>query len=207
MRRLLPTCTTALVCTALLCAAVLPATRLAAQTSGTPAPSPAPAPVPAVAPAGPTARPADVATLDGIVAALYEVISGPAGQARDWDRMRSLFHPTARMTSTGPRRTGGFGARPDSVGGYIATSGPFFLREGFFERELARRTEQWGNLAQVWTTYEWRNRPDQLKPVQRGINSLQLFNDGTRWWIMNVVWASETPQNPLPSHYLTSPKP
>ena len=48
---------------------------------------------PAVTPA---ANPKDVQSLDAVVAAIYEVISGPPG-ARDWNRFQSLFAKDARL--------------------------------------------------------------------------------------------------------------
>ena len=154
------------------------------------------------APSTPLARPADVASEDAILAALYDVISGPAGQKRDWDRMRSLFLPGGRLVPTGPRAAGGFGSRVMTVDDYINSSGPYLEKEGFFEREVARRTERFGPVTHVWSTYEGRHKTSDPTPFLRGINSIQLFNDGTRWWVVSVFWAPETPNTPLPATYL-----
>lgn len=151
------------------------------------------------APSAPAARPTDVASEDAILAALYDVISGPAGQKRDWDRMRSLFLPGGRLVGTGPRAAGGFGSRVMTVDDYVATSGPYLEKEGFFEREIARRTERFGPITHVWSTYEARHKTSDPTPFMRGINSIQLFNDGTRWWVVTVFWAPETPATPLPA--------
>jgi hypothetical protein len=152
----------------------------------------------------PAARPADVGSIDAIITALYDVISGPAGQARDWNRMRSLFVPGGRLMPSGPRPTGGVGLRLLEVNDYIAASGPTLERLGFREREIARRTEQFGHIAHVFSTYE--GRMEANGDVIRGINSIQLLNDGTRWWVISVYWEAETPQNPLPAQYLTTPR-
>ena len=147
----------------------------------------------------PAAAPADVASIDAIVAALYDVISGPAGQPRNWARMRSLFVPGGRLMPTGPRQ-GATAMRVLEVNDYIALSGPQLERMGFRERELARRTEQFGHIAHVFSTYEGRSETDST--VIRGINSIQLMNDGTRWWVVSVFWEAERPDNPLPAKYL-----
>jgi hypothetical protein len=152
----------------------------------------------------PPARPEDVASIDAIIAALYDVISGPVGQARDWNRLRSLFVPGGRLMPTGPRPAGGIGIRLLEVNDYIAASGPTLERLGFREREIARRLDRFGHIAHVFSTYEGRAESDGN--VLRGINSIQLMNDGTRWWIISVYWEAETPQNPLPAEYLTTPR-
>jgi hypothetical protein len=167
-------------------------------------PSPTPGPPAATTqtpPAAPAANPADVATMDSIIAALYDVISGPAGK-RDWDRFRSLFIPGARLIPTGVRPTGEAGSRVMTVEDYAQRNGPFFEKNGFFEREAARRTETFGNIAHIFSTYESRHAKDDAKPFQRGINSIQLMNDGKRWWIVTVFWQGEDEKHPLPEKYL-----
>jgi hypothetical protein len=147
------------------------------------------------------ANPADVASIDAIMAAVYDVISGPAGERRDWNRMRSLFTANGRLMPKG-----GAGLRSGSVEDYIATSGPMLEERGFFERELARRVEQYGDIAHVFSTYE--ARQTETGPVfMRGINSFQLVRHAGRWWVVSIMWQAESPQTPIPQHYLTSPLP
>lgn len=153
-------------------------------------------------PAAVHAAPADAATPEAIVAALYDVISGDAGQARDWDRFRSLFHPTARLMPSGADREGRGMVRAATPDEYIARSEPFLLREGFHEREIARRGERFGRIMHVWSTYETLHSLSDPQPFARGINSIQLFHDGGRWWILSVYWQAETPDTPLPAEYL-----
>lgn len=148
------------------------------------------------------ARAADVNTVDGIVAALYDVISGPAGQPRDWDRMRSLFAADARMVVVGPRPDGTVALRTLTVEDYIARNSKAFATMGFFEREAARTVEVFGQVAHVFSTYESRHAAGDAKPFQRGINSIQLVNDGKRWWVVNLVWRAEDANLPLPERYL-----
>ncbi len=165
-------------------------------------PQPSPTASPQTAPMTPAANPADVASIDAIIAAVYDVISGPAGKKREWDRMRSLFLPGARLIPTGPRPTGGYGSRVLAVDDYIERSSPFFEKEGFYEKEASRQTEMFGNIAHVFSTYESRHSPDDAKPFQRGINSMQLMNDGKRWWVVTIFWQGEDEKNPLPEKYL-----
>ncbi|HEU5210846.1 MAG TPA: hypothetical protein VFU06_15735 [Longimicrobiales bacterium] len=150
----------------------------------------------------PPADPEDVATPDAIIAALYDVISGPAGAARDWDRMRSLFVPGARLIPTGVRPDGTRAHRIMSVEDYIRTSGPVLERDGFFETETHRVTERFGNILHAFSTYDSRRNADDAEPFMRGINSIQLFHDGARWWVVTVFWDSERPDNPIPANYL-----
>jgi len=165
----------------------------------TPTPSPTPA---AQTPASvPPANPADVATVDSIIAALYDVISGGPGP-RNWDRFRSLFVPTARLIPTGRRPTGDVVSRSLTPDEYIQRSAPILEKDGFFEREISRRTERFANIAHLFSTYESRHKSDDAKPFARGINSIQLMNDGKRWWIVTVFWQAEDEKNPLPPEYL-----
>jgi hypothetical protein len=160
---------------------------------------------PVAAQNAPAAKPADVASLDAIVAALYDVISGPAGQKRDWDRMRSLFVPGARLIPTNPR--------PDSVGtirmltveDYVTRIGPRLEEGGFFEKEIGRRTEQFGGIAHLFSSYESRRTAADPTPFARGINSIQAWNDGKRWWIVTIYWEGERPDNKIPARYLERP--
>jgi hypothetical protein len=148
----------------------------------------------------PAANPADVGSIDAIIGALYDVISGPAGQARDWNRMRSLFIPGGRLMPAGPRANGETGVRLFEVNDYIALSGAYLERVGFQEREIARKTEQFGHIAHVFSTYHGTMETESTEI--RGINSIQLISDGSRWWIISVFWEAEREDNPLPAHYL-----
>jgi hypothetical protein len=153
----------------------------------------------------PRAKPADVASVDAIIAALYDVISGPAGAPRDWDRMRSLFAPGARLIPVVERPDGGATARVTDVEGFIKGSEPYLKDRGFFEREVARKAEAFGNISHVFSTYESRHAKDDPNPFARGINSIQLLKDGDRWWIVTVYWDAEGPGRPIPDRYLPGP--
>ena len=179
----------------LLVVSFVPVTMLGQVATGAPAATPAAAPTPA-------ARPADVASEDAIIAALYDVISGPAGQKRDWARFRSLFIPEARLIVARARRPEG--PVPPLVmtaEQYIAGPGKT-LEAGFFEREISRISETFGGVTHRFSTYESRARAEDPQPFARGINSIQLLNDGQRWWVVTVFWDSERPNNPIPAKYL-----
>src|SRR5438034_7307536 len=151
------------------------------------------------------ANPADVATIDSIITAAYDGISGPAGKKRDWDRERSLYMPGARLIPTAMEAgTGGVDLAPHilDIEGYIARVEPFFEKSGFYEREIARRTEQFGQIAHVWSTYESCHNETAPEPFMRGINSIQLFYDDRRWWIVTVYWQHESRESPIPKTYL-----
>ena len=150
------------------------------------------------------ADPKDVSSPEAIVAAVYDVISGPAGQKRNWDRMRTLFVPDARMIPTGKRSTGEITRRVLTVEDYITNSGPFLEKEGFFETEIGKKTEQFGNIVHVFSTYESKRTVKDEKPFMRGINSFQLWYDGKRWWVITILWQGESQDKPIPKKYITT---
>jgi hypothetical protein len=146
------------------------------------------------------ADPADVGTLDGIVRAFYEVVSGPAGAPRDWARDSTLYLPGVRFVIVDRSPDGGWTARSVDHGTFAATAGPA-LAGGFYEREIRRVTRRFGPMVDVWSTYEWRIREDG--PLGgRGINAIQLLDDGDRWWIAGAMWVDEDPANPIPDAFL-----
>lgn len=149
----------------------------------------------------PPADPADVESIDAIIAAIYDVISGPAGQ-RDWERMRSLFAPGGRLIPVSRDQQGRVGMNALNIDGYIARTDPYFQQNAFFERELSRRTERFGHVAHAFSTYASYHSAEDEEPFSRGINSFQLMFDGERWWIVSVFWQAESPDNPIPEQYL-----
>jgi hypothetical protein len=179
----------------------------AAQTSS-PAPKPLAGSI-ASHPEWPKANPADVATVDALMKALYDVISGPAGKPRDWDRFRSLFAPDGRMGVVRPARAAD-ATHPASGGDvvfltpemYVERDDPYFKANGFFERGIANRVEEFGELVNVWSTYESRHHADDAKPFARGLNSLQLVKAQGRYWIASIVWDEEREGLTLPEKYL-----
>jgi hypothetical protein len=135
----------------------------------------------------PMVRPSDVATLDAILNALYETVSGPVGQPRDWERFRSLFLPGARLMPVVSMPGEKAGVRLLSTEDFIQRVEPIFAREDFWERETSRQTETAGHFAHVLSFYESLRSPDG-PPFETSVNSIQLLNDGIRWWIVNLMW-------------------
>ena len=158
----------------------------------------------AMAESWPDAAPADVESVDSILAALYDVISGPAGQARDWDRFRSLFIPEARLIPTGRSPEGAHGYNVWSPGEYAEQAGAFLEQNGFFEREIARSEARFGPVVHAFSTYDSKRNADDPEPFARGINSIQLMHDGDRWYVVTIYWAGERPDLPIPGQYLPS---
>ena len=132
-------------------------------------------------------RPSDVATLDAILLAFYETVSGLSGQPRDWDRFSSLFLPGGRLMPIVSIPGEKAGMRFLSTEDFIHRVEPIFAIEDFWERESSRQTEISGHFAHVLSFYESLRSPDGT-PFERSVNSIQLFNDGLRWWIVNVMW-------------------
>lgn len=143
-----------------------------------------------------------VQTIDSTIKTLYAVISGEKGEARDWELFKYLFHKDAKLIPSGNNRQGDVNANFMTADEYIKASGEWLITNGFFEKEIGRKTDQFGNIAQVFSTYEsFRSEKDKA-PFMRGINSIQLLHDGSRWWILNVFWQSETEKQPIPKKYI-----
>ncbi|HLJ89603.1 MAG TPA: hypothetical protein VKZ53_22525 [Candidatus Angelobacter sp.] len=149
------------------------------------------------------ARESDVDTIEHILAATYDTISGPAG-SRDWDRFRSLFYEGARLIPSRRDASGKVGASSRTVEEYITAASGFLAKEGFFENSISNRVESWDHFAHVWSTYESRHAKGE-KPFTRGINSFQLMNDGKRWWVITIYWEGEDTEHPIPERYLKHP--
>jgi hypothetical protein len=186
------------------------ALRAGAQQPAAPASTPAPlVGTLAAHPDWTVAKPGDVDTVDHLVASLYDVISGDAGKPRDWNRFRSLFLPDGRLgvirpqspaTKDAPARKGDAVLfSPDT---YVQRNEPYLTTHGFFERSIANRVEEFGNLVQVWSTYESRHAAHDSQPFTRGINSLQIVHAQGRFWIANILWDDERAGLTLPEKYL-----
>ena len=144
----------------------------------------------------------DVSSLDNIIEALYEVISGDKGVKRDWDRFENLFSEDARLVPSSKNKENKVGYQIMTPSSYKESSGTYLEENGFFEKEIHRVTEVYGSLVHIWSTYEsYRTSKDET-PFMRGINSIQLLNDGERWWVMQIYWLGETDDNPLTEKYL-----
>jgi len=147
-------------------------------------------------PVQPEANPADVESIDAIIAALYDVISGPAGE-RDWDRFRSLFAPGAVLSAMVPRPDGSHPARVFTYEDYVRFGGTYFMENAFFERESGRKLLRFGNVANAMSAYESRNAVDE-EPFTHGINTITLVTDGDRWYVVSIAWDEIRDENPMP---------
>ena len=148
-------------------------------------------------------RPADVATLDGLVEAYYDVISGPAGQPRQWSRDRTLYIPEIRFVAMSMGKDGKPVAHKMSHQEFVDASNAGVVKDGFYEKEIHRETQRFGNIAHIFSTYESRIKADG-PVIARGINSIEAFWDGKRWWIASAIWDEERAGNPMPAEYLPS---
>jgi hypothetical protein len=156
-------------------------------------------------------NPGDVDTVHHLIASLYDVISGPAGQ-RDWDRFRALFLPDGRIVSLVPesaatkdapaRQADAVFLTPDM---FVQRNDSYFKTNGFFERSIAIRVEEFGNLIEVWATSESRDAKDDAKPFSRGIDSFQIVHAHGRFWIASLLFDHERPGVTLPEKYLKTP--
>lgn len=147
----------------------------------------------------PQAAPADVASPEAIVAAYYDALSGPAAKKRDWNRFLSLFFPGAQLLPAEGKGHSGTMPHSFSPSRYLFDTESNMLQEGYIPKEIARSSQGFGKILHVWSTYEVRHAAGEAKPFVRGVNSFQLFNDGRRWWIFNVVWQPETSKLKLPA--------
>jgi len=149
----------------------------------------------------PAAKPADVASMDAILKALYDVISGPAGP-RDWQRFRSLFVPGARLIPARHDSTGHVQTRVMTPDEYAQRAANAFDKVGFYEKQIGLTVETFGAITQVFSAYASRHAATDAQPFARGINSIQLFNDGTRWYVVTIYWDAERPGQTIPEKYL-----
>ena len=142
---------------------------------------------------------ADLAGIDQAIRGVYDVISGPPGQKRDFDKMRSMFAPGATLKAISPK-----GLRGGSLEDYITRNKEALEKDGFTERELGRRVELWGGLATAWSAYDGRTADGSFH--ERGINSFQLVKIDGKWLVASILWQEATPDNPLPADLIKGSK-
>ena len=150
------------------------------------------------APAKP--RPEDVSSPDAIIQTMYDTISGPAGK-RNWHRLRSLYLDGARLIPIGRRVHREGNLQVMSIDEWIEDVSGYFAENSFYEKEIVRHFDRFGNIIQAMSTYEARNELEGA-PIARGINSIQLLHHEDRWWIVTVMWDNESKDNPLPEEFL-----
>ncbi|MCA8964557.1 MAG: substrate-binding domain-containing protein [Planctomycetes bacterium] len=155
-------------------------------------------------PPHPAPRAADTASPGAVLDALYATISGPMGEKRDWQRLRSLFAPEGRMVAMVKDRAGGMRPVVLKVDDYVQRAGGALERDGFFELEIGRQTQRFGDMAHVFSSYECKHARDDAAPFLRGINSVQLVKQGGRWSILQILWEQEADAGPIPPQYLVA---
>lgn len=149
----------------------------------------------------PQSHPEHVRTVEQIVAAFYETVSGPKGQTRDWDRYRDLFFPEARLSVA--RSAHGTGVVSSfTIDEYVKSESSYIEKSGYFERAASMKVQRFGQIAHVLSVYESRRAAEDEMPYSRGVNSIQLVESGGRWWISSVLWQRETEDLSIPEEFL-----
>ncbi|MEX0608944.1 MAG: hypothetical protein WD016_04905 [Balneolaceae bacterium] len=143
----------------------------------------------------------DVETIDGVIEALYASISGEKGEERDWNRFRNLVLPEARLIPTGRNSNGELRYTVYSPEEFIENTNSYFVENGFYEYEIHRDTQNYGHVVHLFSTYASKHSEHDAEPFNKGINSIQLFNDGERWWVVTIYWSHESKENPIPEEY------
>jgi hypothetical protein len=146
------------------------------------------------------ARPEDIKSPDAIIGAMYDVISGPAGK-RNWARLRSLYLEGARLIPIGKRVHRDGKLEVLTVDEWIEDAGEYLSENDFYEKEILRHADRFGDMIQAFSVYEARKDPES-QPFARGINSIQLVYNSGRWWIVTVMWDNESKDNPIPGEFL-----
>ena len=149
-----------------------------------------------------SASTAETQSIDAILTATYDAISGAAGEKRDWDRFRSLFDEGATLSFISQGQDGNPNRTVITPASYIERSGTSLKANGFFEIEIHRQSERFGNIAHVFSTYESRREKSDPQAFARGINSFQLMFDGSRWYVVSIYWQAESSQSLIPAAYL-----
>lgn len=140
-------------------------------------------------------------TIDETIAVLYSSISGPAGQARDEELFKSLFVEGAQLRAQYEDSLGNRKIALRTVDSFWSGLSKFTATHAFFEKETARRTEHWDGMAHVWSSYQAFDGEDSQQPFAEGINSIQLFFDGSRWWVVSIYWQPVFGEGNLPKTY------
>ncbi|MDW5289396.1 hypothetical protein [Formosa sp. PL04] len=143
-----------------------------------------------------------VKSLETTLGTLYLSISGDKSEKRDWDLFKFLFKEDAKLITTGVDYEGKLQAKYMTPAEYIKTSKSWMLKNGFHEKEIHRIVHTFGDITQVFSTFEAYHSDNDKEPFMKGINSIQLLFDGNRWWIINLLWTNESEGKPIPSEFL-----
>lgn len=146
-------------------------------------------------------RAKDVESIDNLIEALYASISGEKGEARDWERFRNLVIPEARLIPTGRNQEGKNVYQVMTPEEFIENTDSYFVENGFYEYEIHREEHHYGRVVHLFSTYGSKRSESDAEPFNKGINSIQLFDDGDRWWVVTIYWSHESEFNPIPDKY------
>ena len=148
-----------------------------------------------------TSAKGDTSSIQGILDAYYDCISGPIGETRDLDRLKSLFHPEGRLiysywnSQSGEANLMVF----NSIDEFIPKL-DYLDKKGFYEHEVSNIIHSFSSVTQVFSTYQFRAEDKSIQG--RGITSYDLFYDGSRYWILSMYWTAENNQYKVPPVYL-----
>lgn len=145
---------------------------------------------------------ANVSSIDSIVTSIYEVVSGKKGEERDWGLHRKIFHPEAKIITNYVNDQGRYQIHFNGVEEYVDTYREYFKNNNLHEVDVNRKVEIFGNMAHVLSTFESYNTPDESTPYKQGIASIQLYNDGERWWVLSMYYKNENEKDKIPTKYL-----
>ena len=143
-----------------------------------------------------------VLTIDSTSNCLYPEIWTEKGKKKDWTLFKFLFHSDGKLITSGKNNESEFQIRYMKPDDYVKNSGSWIVKNGFIQKEVHRTVDAFGNMAHVFSTFEAYHDAKDEEPFMRGINSIQLLYDGTRWWIVNIFWDNENRRNPIPRNYL-----
>jgi hypothetical protein len=149
----------------------------------------------------------DLSTVNGIIHTLYDVISGPAGQDRDWNAFRNLFAEDARMYIAVPDKDSGSILKSITPEEYAERNKTRLSDIGFNEDELYRIINSYGAGTQIFSTYEshFTNKNGE-EEITKGINNIQLYFDGERFFIVSIFWDANAKNIEVPDRYLPKNK-
>jgi hypothetical protein len=144
----------------------------------------------------------DTKTVQNILDAYYDCISGPIGEQRDFKRLKNLFHPEARLIySNWNQETGKAYLLVFKTIDEFITKLDYLDKKGFYEHEVSNITHSFSTVTQVFSTYRFRVE-DKSIPDGQGITSYDIFYDGNRYWILSMFWAAENDKYKVPEQYL-----
>lgn len=139
----------------------------------------------------------DTKTIDGLMKASYEVVSGEKGAKRQWERDNHLHHPKAVYSYFDRKKQK---QATMTLQEFHKETDEMVFNTAFYENEINREVRVFGNIAHVWSTYETRLEKGG-KVERRGINSIQLIFENNRWYIISWTFSGETDKDIIPKTF------